>query len=172
MVCPLKRKKVRTKKGKNEIEKANETAFRFLSYCPRSVEEVKRKLEEKGFSPLTIKKTLARVKELGYTNDRDYAYVFACSSIKNKQWGTMRIYSVLLSKGVSQEIANQTVARIKKEFDMNQVARQAFEIRFAHFGPHERFDEKTRNRAVNYLRRKGFSWDTIYTVIKSSIDLN
>ncbi len=172
MVCPLKRKKVRTKKGRNEIEKANETAFRFLSYRPRSVEEVKKKLEEKGFSPLTIKKTLARVKELGYLNDRDYAYAFACSSIKNKQWGTMRIHSALLGKGVSREIANQTVARIKEEFDINRVARQAVEIRFAHFGSHKQVDEKTRNKAVNYLRRKGFCWDTIYTVIKSSIDLN
>ena len=172
MVCPLKRKKVRTKKGRNEIEKANETAFRFLSYSPRSVEEVKRKLEEKGFSPLIIKQTLVRVKELGYINDRDYAYAFACSSIKNKQWGTMRIHSALLGKGVSREIANQTVARIKEEFDINQVARQAFEIRFAHLGFHKQVDEKTRNRAVNYLRRKGFCWDTIYTVIKSSIDSN
>lgn len=167
MVCPLKRKKVGIKKGRSEIEEANETAFHFLSYRPRSLEEVKRKLEEKGFSPLTIKKTLARVKELGYINDHDYAYAFACSSIKNKQWGTMRIHSALLGKGVSREIANQTVARIKEEFDINQVARQAFEIRFAPFGSHKQFDEKTRNRAVNYLRRKGFCWDTIYSVIKS-----
>ena len=168
MVCPLKRKKVGTKKGRNETEKANEAAFRFLSYRPRSLEEVKRKLQEKGFSPLAIKRTLARVKALGYINDRDYAYAFACSSIKNKQWGTIRIHHALLDKGVSRDIANQTVARIKEEFDIKQIARQALEIKFTHFPSYKPVDAKTRNRAVDHLRRKGFCWDTIYTVIKSS----
>lgn len=167
MVCPLKRKKVGRKKGRNETEKANEAAFRFLSYRPRSLEEVKRKLQEKGFSPHAIKRTLARVKALGYINDRDYAYAFACSSMKNKQWGTIRIHHTLLEKGVSREIANQTVARIKEEFDISQLARQALEIKFAHFGSDKLVDEKTRNRAVHYLKRKGFCWDIIRTVIQS-----
>jgi len=156
------------KKARNEIEKAHETAFRFLSYRPRSVNELKRKLEEKGFSSLVIQQTLDRVKELGYINDRDYAYAFACSSARNKHWGTMRIHHALLEKGVSREIANQTVARIKEEFDIRRLARQALEIKFARFGSCKPLDEQTRNRAVRYLRRKGFCWDTIYTVIQSS----
>ena len=158
---------MRTKKGENEIEKANEAAFRFLSYRSRSVEEVKRKLEVKGFSPLAIKKTLGRVKALGYINDRDYAYAFACSAIKNKQWGTIRIRHALLEKGVSRDIANQTVARIKEEFDINRLARQALKVKFAYFGSDKPVDEKTRNRAAGYLKRKGFCWDIIHTVIQS-----
>ncbi len=156
------------KKGRNKIEKAKETAFHFLSYRSRSVEEVKKKLEGKGFSPRTVKKTLARVKELGYLNDRYYAYAFACSSIENKQWGTVRIHNALLSKGISRETINQTIARIKEEYDISRVARRALEVKFAHFASHKKTDEKTRNRAVHYLRRKGFCWDTIYSVIKSS----
>ena len=165
MVLPLKRKKVEKKKGRNKIEKAKETVFRFLSYRPRSIEEVRRKLKEKDFPPHTIKRVLARVEELGYLNDRDYAYTFACSSIENKQWGALRIRDALLNKGVSQEIINQTIARIEEEYDVTQVARRALEIKFAHIRYNEKADEKTRNRAVNYLRRKGFCWDTIYSVI-------
>ena len=130
------------KKGRNEIEKAKETVFRFLSYRPRSIEEVRRKLKEKDFPPHTIKRVLARVEELGYLNDRDYAYTFACSSIENKQWGTLRIRDALLNKGVSQEIINQTIARIEEEYDVTQVARRALEIKFAHIRYHEKADEK------------------------------
>ena len=165
MVLPLKRKKVEKKKGRNEIEKAKETVFRFLSYRPRSIEEVRRKLKEKNFPPLTIKRVLARVEELGYLNDRDYAYTFACSSIENKQWGTLRIRDALLNKGVSQEIINQTIARIEEEYDVTQVARCALEIKFTHIRYHEKADKKTRDKAINYLKRKGFSWDIIYSVI-------
>jgi len=160
----------RKKKGVNEIEKAKETAFRFLSYRARSVEEVKRKLKEKGFPPLAVKRTITRVKELGYLNDLDYAYTFSCSSIENKQWGMVRIYNALVNKGISQEIINQTTVKIKEEYDMKQVARKALEIKFSHFNFLQPVDEKTRNRAINYLKRKGFAWDTIFSVIKPSAD--
>ena len=154
------------KKGKNEIEKAKETAYRFLSYRPRSVEEVKRKLREKEFSPFTIKRVLDRFEELGYLNDRDYAYNFALSSIEQKHWGALRIEDTLLNKGISREIINHTIAKIKEEYDMIQVARRALEIGFNHFRYYQPVDEKIRNRDINYLRRKGFCWNTIYSVIK------
>jgi len=100
---------VKRKKERNEIEKAKEATFRLLSFRPRSVEEVKRKLKEKGFSSFTIKRVLNRVKELGYLDDGDYAYMFARSSTENKQWGVIRIHDALVKKGISQEIINQKV---------------------------------------------------------------
>jgi regulatory protein len=163
-----KRKKLKKRKGENEIEKAKETAFRFLSYRPRSVEEIRRKLKEKNFPPLTIKRTLARIEELGYLNDRNFAYDLACSSIENKQWGIIRIRDTLAHKGISQEIITHTTAKIEEIYDFTQVARRALEAKFTHFRLHQPADEKIRKRAVNYLRRKGFSWNIILSVIKST----
>jgi len=154
------------KTGKNEIERAKETAFHFLSYRSRSSAEVKRKLEEKEFSPLTITKTLARVKELGYLNDYDFAYTFARSSLENKQWGTLRINDALLKKGVAQDIINETLAKLTKECDLTQVARRALEHKFAHT-LNQHAGGETRQKIINYLRRKGFSWDIISAVITS-----
>jgi regulatory protein len=166
------------KKEKNEIERAKETAFHFLSYRSRSSAEVKRKLEEKEFSPLTITKTLSRVKELGYLNDYDFAYTFARSSLENKaytfarsslenkQWGTLRIHDALLKKGVAQDIINQTLKRLTKECDLTRVARRALENKFTH-KPHQHAEGKTRQKVISYLRRKGFCWDTISTAITS-----
>jgi len=51
-----KEKNAEKKKEKNEIERTKETVFRFLSYRPCSVEEVKRRLKEK-FSLLLAKAT-------------------------------------------------------------------------------------------------------------------
>jgi len=168
LAYPAKRRKLKKRKGENEIEKAKETAFRFLSYRPRSVEEIRRKLKEKKFSPLTIKRTLARIEELGYLNDRSFAYDFARSSIENKQWGIIRIRATLAKKGISQEIITHITAKINEAYDFTQVARRALETKFAHFKSHQLADKKIKTRAVNYLRGKGFTLNIILSVIKST----
>lgn len=166
MVYPEKRKKLSKKKEKSEIEKAKETAFRFLSYRSRSVLEVERKLQEKEFSPHTIRVTLSRLLELGYLNDQDYSEAVARSSIENKQWGPVRIHDALAKKGITQDIIEQTLAQLTKEYDVSQVARHAFHSKFA-LKPHQLAEDKTRRKVVDYLKRKGFSWNTILSVIKS-----
>jgi regulatory protein len=168
LAYPVKRKKLKKRKGENDSEKAKETAFRFLSYHPRSVEEIRRKLTEKNFSPLTIKRTLARIEELGYLNDRSFAYDFARSSIENKQWGIIRIRATLAKKGISQEIITHTTAKINETYDFTQVARRALETKFTHFRSPQPADKKIRDRAANYLRRKGFAWNIILSIIKST----
>ena len=167
MVYPEKRKKLSRKKKESEIEEAKEAAFRFLSYRSRSVLEVKRKLQEKGFSPHTIAATLYRLLELGYLNDQEYAVTVARSSIENKQWGPMRIHDALVKRGIARDIIDRTLAELMQEYDVFQVARRAFDSRFA-LDSHQLAEEKTRRKVVDYLKRKGFSWNTIYSVIKSA----
>jgi regulatory protein len=166
LVNPGKRKKLSRKKRENEFEEAKETAFRFLSYRSRSVLEVKRKLQEKEFSPHTVTATLSRLKELGYLNDQEFAVTVARSSLKNKQWGPLRIHDALLKKGIERDIIDRTLTELSREFDVTQVARLAFESKFT-LEPHQLKEEKTRKKVVSYLKRKGFSWNIIYTLIKS-----
>ena len=86
--------------------------------------------------------------------------------MENKQWGTLRINDALLKKGVAQDIINETLAKLKKECDLTQVARRALEHKFTHT-PHQHDEGKTRQKVISYLRRKGFCWDTISAVILS-----
>lgn len=167
MAYPEKGKKLSRKKRENEFEEAKETAFRFLSYRSRSVLEVKRKLQEKEFSPHTITATLSRLTELGYLNDQEFAVTIARSSLKNKQWGPLRIYDALLKKGIERDIIDHTLAELTREFDVTQVARLAFESKFA-LKPHQLKEEKTRKKVTSYLKRQGFSWNTIYSIMKSA----
>lgn len=166
MVYRSQKKKMNPKTEKSEIERAKDTAFHFLSYRSRSSAEVRRKLEEKEFSPLTITRTLSRVKELGYLNDADFAYTFARASLENKQWGTLRITDALLKKGVAQNIITETITKLTKECDLTQVARRALEHKFTHT-PDRHAGGKTRQKVISYLRRKGFCWDIISAVINA-----
>jgi len=86
--------------------------------------------------------------------------------MENKQWGTLRINDALLKKGVAQDIIIETLAKLKKECDLTQVARRALEHKFT-LTPHQHTGGKTRQHVISYLRRKGFCWDTISAVITS-----
>ena len=154
------------KKKENEIDTAKDTAFRFLSYRSRSVLEVKRKLQEKEFSPHTITATLSRLMELGYLNDQEYAVTVARSSIENKQWGPIRIHDALLKKGIAKDIIDTTLEELTKNYDLIRVARLAFDSKFS-LTPEQLAEEKTRRKVMGYLKRKGFSWNTILAVIRS-----
>ena len=154
------------KKKENEIDTAKDTAFRFLSYRSRSVLEVKRKLQEKEFSPHTIRATLSRLMELGYLNDQEYATAVARSSIENKQWGPIRIHDALLKKGIAKDIIDNTLEELTKNYDLIRVARLAFDSKFS-LTPEQLAEEKTRRKVMGYLKRKGFSWNTILAVIRS-----
>jgi len=162
--CRSKKKEMNPKKEKNETERAKETAFRFLSYRPRSSAEVRRKLEEGAFSPLTITAALGRAEELGYLNDDDFAYSFAHASLEKKQWGTLRIHDALLKRGVAQSVIDQALKRLAEEYDLTTVARRALENRCTSKNRQQK-GEKTRQKAVSYLRRKGFCWETISAVL-------
>ena len=151
----------------NELERAKDTAFRFLSYRPRSVLEVKRKLQEKEFPPHSITATISRLMELGYLNDQEYAATLVRSSIENKQWGPIRIHDALVKKGIEKEIIDQTLAELAKEYDLTRGARLAFDSKFS-FKPDQLAEEKTRRKVIDYLKRKGFNWNTILSVIKSA----
>ena len=105
---------------------------------------------------------------MGYLNDRSFAYDFARSSIENKQWGITRIRATLANKGISQEIITHTTAKVEETYDFTQVARRALKTKFTHFKSHQLADKKIKTRAVNYLTRKGFTWDIILSVIKST----
>lgn len=167
MVYLEKRKKLSKKKEGNEVERAKDTAFRFLSYRSRSVLEVKRKLQEKEFSPHTITATISRLMELGYLNDQEYAVTLVRSSLENKQWGPIRIHDALVKKGIAKDIIDHTLAELTKEYDVTRVARLAFDSKFS-LNQDQLAEEKTRRKVIGYLKRKGFSWNTILSVIKSA----
>ena len=103
--------------------------------------------------------------ELGYLNDQEYAVTVARSFLENKQWGPIRIHDALVKKGIAKDIIDNTLAELVKEYDLTRVALLAFESKFS-LKPDQLAEEKFRRKVIGYLKRKGFSWNTILAVIK------
>lgn len=171
MAYPAKRKKEKPKKeAKDDIEAAKGLAVRFLSYRSRSSEEVRGKLSGAGFSPAVIEHALARIKELGYLNDYDYAVACGRSCLEHKYWGPSRIRDALLTKGVAPGIIASALQELAREHDFSRFARRALESRFSPADISKPLEKKTRQKAIEFLLRKGFSWDTISDVIDPGYD--
>jgi len=170
LVYQAKTNQENRKREEKDIEAAQQLTVRFLSYRSRSSEEVKNKLAEKGFPPRTIQKTIARIKELGYLNDYDYAHAFGRSCIEHKLWGAARIRDALQQKGIVPDTITTVLHELAQEHDYNRVARRALDSKFPARGTPGLTGEKTRQKAISYLRRRGFCWSTIAAVIDPGYD--
>src|SRR3712207_3697125 len=60
-------------RSKDEITQAVDSASRFLSYRPRSTQEVRDNLTKKGITPDTLEVALERLAALGYLDDQAFA---------------------------------------------------------------------------------------------------
>jgi regulatory protein len=173
LAYPAKKKRGSLKReAKEDSEAAKQLAFRYLSYCSRSTEEVRGKLREAEFSPAAIEKALARIKQLGYLNDYEHAVTFGRSCIEHKLWGATRIRDALVKKGVAPGTVTSALQVLEQEHDFSRVARRALESRFSPAEIQKPAGGKTRQKAIGFLLRKGFSWDTIAVVIDPGYDIS
>lgn len=171
MVYQAKKKRGnRKREGKDSSELAEELTVRYLSYRSRSSAEVRKKLAEEGFSPPTIDRTIARMTELGYLNDYDYAATLGRACIEQKLWGSARVREALVQKGIAPSIITTVLEELAREHDFSRVARRALEKKFPAAGNRGPAGEQTRQKAISYLRRRGFCWSTISSVIDPGYD--
>ncbi len=151
--------------NEQELTKAKNTAYRYLTYRPRSRAEVEQKLAEKGFSGETVQTVLADVDRLGYINDREFARQWAAGRVRLRGFGRRRIGQELRDKGVSRDIIHQAVAEVFDDSTELDIARGQAEKKLKTL---TRFEpEVRRRRLAGFLERKGFSPDIILTILQT-----
>jgi regulatory protein len=101
-----------------------------------------------------------KLDEYGYINDEDFAEQFILSRIKNRPRGKMILISELISKGVDKEIARGKVDKLVE--DEYEVLMKTFEKKYRG----EKITIRDRKK-IDYLKRKGFSWDLIKKLIEN-----
>lgn len=144
--------------------RAREKAYQFLSYRPRSEHEIRNRLKQKGFGPLCVDRVIARLRELGMIDDRQYAASFATARIRSKGYGPSRIRSELRAKGIPSEIIEKTVEDAFAGVTLDDLAFQTAE-KIRPRLERESDPRRRRKKLEDYLKRRGFSFDEIRTVL-------
>jgi regulatory protein len=140
-----------------EIQKAENYLIKILSYRPRTVLEVERKLKMKGFSEEVIKDVVEKAKNLGYLNDSRFVEEWIRYR-KNKKFGNLRIKEELINLGISRETIEEN---LKEDDDfltcVSLLKQKAKNLR-------NNFNQK--RKIFNFLKRRGFSTELIKKAFK------
>lgn len=93
-------------------QKAFDTACRILTRRSCSVKTLRDRLSSKGFTEEIVDQVIARLLELGYLNDRNYAYNYSVSVLKSRSMGRARLGRRLREKQVADEDVNSALEEL------------------------------------------------------------
>jgi regulatory protein len=94
---------------------AKEYALNYISYRPRSVMEVTRRLIIRKCEPQIVKQVIAFMKEYNYLDDEVFTKMWIRSRTNDVPSGKRKIFAELKQKGVAREIIDRHLARISPE---------------------------------------------------------
>lgn len=141
------------------LEKARQTALRFLSHRMRTGREVRDKLTTRGFDRRTVSTVVERLTEVGLINDEEYAAAFLRTSLKLRPRSYRVLLSELVKKGVSRETAGRAIRESVELTPEVEAARRVMAKASRTYGRLP--DGERRRKLFSFLARRGFSVDTI-----------
>jgi regulatory protein len=125
-------------------------ALNFLGYRARSEKEVRDRLRRYGYGEETVEGVVARLKELGYLDDEDFARLVVRE--KARRYGPRRVSAELRKSGVDAELAQGVVEEEFAGRSEVEQARAAAARRYNRGGS----DAEAR-RVYGFLVRRGYS---------------
>ncbi len=145
-------------------QQAVERAINYLSFRPRSQEEVRRYLRKKETPPDIIEAVLERLHSLDYLDDRSFASFWVENRDRFNPRGSQALRNELRMKGVEREIVDEAV---DDEHD-EELALRAASRKAALLLQTPTMDYATfRNRLSGFLQRRGFSYAIVARVVRS-----
>ncbi len=151
-------------RSEEALQRAVDRALNYLSFRPRSREEVRRYLRRKETPPELIGRVMERLDHLDLVNDRAFASFWIESREQFNPRGSHALKNELRMKGVEREVADELVNDEKdEERALRAGQKKAFSlvrlpnIDYATF----------RTRLGSFLQRRGFGYEiTTRTVHK------
>jgi regulatory protein len=137
-------------------------ALAYLSYRPRSEQELRRHLTQKAHAPETVDAVIARLQHLHYVDDDS----FAISWIENRQRfrprGARLLRAELRQKGVEKEVVERAIQDAGAgEREMARVAAEA-KLGGIRAADYNQFGRKLGG----FLLRRGFAPDVVWDVVR------
>lgn len=139
-------------------------AHRLFNYRPRSKKELKERLQQKGYNTAIVDRIITAFEQQGLINDKRFAKFWALSKIQTKTSSLTRIKQQLSIKGVDSQIIEDILSQLKGDFDEHQIAKDLAKKRLPLYAGVSKL--KAKRRLFDYLRRRGFSFNTIYKVLE------
>lgn len=150
-------------KDKGSLQKAKNYAFLLLKFRLRSEKELYQRLKKKKFEQSVISQTLCFLKEKGFIDDNIFAKTWIESRLK-KPLGLRRLVQELRFKGISKDIIDNQISRIKSAYQEEDIVLDLAKRRLNKLKGLE--PDKAKRRIYSYLALRGFSPEVIIDVVR------
>lgn len=148
-------------KARDDAESAYERALKFLSYRPRSSDEVRRNLREHGAPTWAIDEALERLERAGLVNDGEFARFWIENRQQFKPRSPQALRYELRSKGVADRVIDEALAGLDAEALAYDAARGY--LRRLRSADSDGF----RRKLGNFLTRQGFAYPLVRDIVES-----
>jgi regulatory protein len=157
----LSESKIQSLQLQDAQEVAFQRALRFLSYRPRAVNEVEKKLSEHGFDEQEIETVVTRLKEGGLLDDEQFARMWVENRSSLRPRGRRVLTMELRHKGVPEDSIQLALQETQSETNLAYQAalKQARRLNGLDW-------QGFREKLSAFLARRGFSYGTIAPVVR------
>ena len=143
-------------------QKLRNSALNLLSFRMRSMSELKQRLLKKGYDVQDIEPLLEEFDAKNILNDSEFALAFSRDKIRSKGIGPSILRVELSNHHLPQNLVEDTVNRMYTEFPIDTLLGN--HLKKKKICRNSQLQEREKIRIVNFLKRKGFSWDDISRV--------
>lgn len=152
--------------SKTPYEKTMTRAMNLLSYKPRTQVEMRTRLMEKEWADASIvEQVIARLAELGYLNDEQFAANFANARLTAKPIGRTRLRQDLRRKKLDAQVVEAALDEAYEEHGEEGLIDRLVAKRIKLKGvPRSREESK---KLFDYLLRRGFSYDLVMRKVRA-----
>ncbi|UCH11838.1 MAG: regulatory protein RecX [Candidatus Omnitrophota bacterium] len=160
------------------FDKALSYAYRLFKYRPRSRKELQERLKLQRYNTAIIDRVIHEFEQQGLIDDKRFARLWALTRIQRKSSSLTNIKGELLLKGVDSQIIDDTLGRLKKDFNEYEIAKSLATKKLRLLTGVKKLNPaiarkggiKAKKRLFDYLKRRGFCFDVIYKVLDEIYD--
>jgi regulatory protein len=143
--------------------KAKAAALDYIAYKARTEHEVRQKLRKKGFPDPVADEAVARMRELGYLDDAEYARAYTRGRLSGRGHGPHRIRADLRRRGIAPSTIDAALADLVEHDDLRETALRHGRKRWRRL-QREEDPYKRRQKLAGFLQRRGYDFDLIREV--------
>ena len=140
---------------KDQQAEVYQKAIDYISYKPRTTQEIQRKLQQAGYEEFLIEDAIKKLSDNGLLNDKNYAEQWVEERLQIKPRSKRALIYELRKKGISNKLIQSAV----EDVDDFQSGYEIAGKRLSRYEGLSKFE--FRKKLGNYLAGKGYTFDVI-----------
>ena len=134
-----------------------------LSYRQRSKKELKDAFVSKGYKIENVLNVIDELEQRKYLNDSLFTKMMASHMIKEKKLGRYLVEQKLFQHGIDFSVMDPIISSLYKKYPQSKTIKEILKKKNISKGD----SLKNKIKMINYLKRKGFHFDDINSIIES-----